>query len=327
MFSRFYRKPKIFINELAGFNKLKKYIHRLGFFIKKNNKLLISLFIAFVISDLLLIESYNFLIPAKELSPLNLKPQDLSKGVSVESYKIVWENNIFHRGSIPAELKTAYKDKEPVLSSLPFTLKGTIIHANPRRSVATIQAGSNNKSLSYQEGDTIEKQAEIKTIERAKVVFFNQNNSRLEYIIISEEQAKLNISYKEDSRKKPVISQGNSLIKRVGNTFEVKRSDLNNYLGRLPEILNQARVVPHTQDGELKGFRFASIDKGSIFEDLGFAKGDIIKEVDGEVVTTPEQALELFERLKGGSGFKMLVEKEGKEVEWEYNVNENAPIR
>ena len=121
--------------------------------------------------------------------------------------------------------------------------------------------------------------------------------------------------------------QESSLIKRSGNSFEVKRSDLNDYLGRLPEILNQARVVPHLQNGELKGFRFASIDKGSVFEDLGFEKGDVIKEVAGELVTTPEQALELFERLKGGSGFKMLVEKDGKDVEWEYNVNENAPIR
>ena len=85
--------------------------------------------------------------------------------------------------------------------------------------------------------------------------------------------------------------------------------------------------MPHTQAGELKGFRFASVNKGSVFENLGFEKGDIIKEVDGEVVTTPEQALELFERLKGGSGFKMLVEKDGKEVEYGYGVDENAPIR
>ena len=326
MFNPYYKALKFFTKQPAIFGKLEKYIHRMAFFVSKNSRLLISLFVAFAISDLLLIGSYNFLIPEKELAPLNIWNREKHTSYSSDRYKIVWENNIFHRGPIPSELKVDQKNIEPVLSSLPFTLKGTIIHANPSRSVATVQAGPSHKTFSYQIGDLIENQVEIKQIERAKLVFFNQNNSRLEYIIIPEEKVKLNISYKED-KKAPVISQNNSLVKRVGDTFEVKRSDLNDYLGRLPEILNQARVVPHTEKGELKGFRFASIDKGSVFMELGFEKGDVIKEVAGEVVTTPEQALELFERLKGGSGFKMLVEKDGKDVELEYNVNENAPIR
>ena len=323
MFNRFYKN----INTQTVFNKLEKHIHKLEFFINKNSKLLISLFIAFAISDLLLIKAYKFLIPEKELPPLNVKHLDERGVFSSDQYKVVWENNIFHTGPIPSELKTDQQTTEPVLSSLPFTLKGTIIHANPSRSVATVQAGSNDKTFSYQIGDTIENQAEVKEINRAKLVFFNQNNSRLEYIIIPEEKPKLKISYQTDKKISKPTQKVDSLIKRVGNKFEVKRSDLNDYLVKLPEILNQARVVPYTKEGELKGFRFASIDKGSVFEDLGFEKGDIIKEVAGEMVTTPDQALELFERLKGGSGFKMLVEKEGQDVELEYNVNENAPIR
>ncbi|MCY4320927.1 MAG: hypothetical protein OXC37_00760 [Bdellovibrionaceae bacterium] len=322
-----YKDFKFFINRHTIINRLRQYSHKLSFFINKHGRLLLILLISFAISDLLLIGSYNFLIPEKELLPLSVAYQDKKSLYSPNTYKIVWENNIFHTGPIPIELKTDSKSVEPIESSLPFSLKGTIIHANPRRSVATIQAGLENKSLSYQQGDFIEKQAEIKKIERAKVIFFNQNNNRLEYIIIPEEKAKLNISYQEKETQSKVPEQKDSLVKRQDNRFEMKRSDLNENLENLPEILSQARVVPHTENGELLGFRFAKIDKGSIYEDLGFEKGDIIKKVAGEFVTTPEQALELFERLKGGSGFKMLVEREGKELELEYNVNENAPIR
>ena len=322
-----YKDFKFFINRHTIINRLRQYSHKLSFFINKHGRLLLILLISFAISDLLLIGSYNFLIPEKELLPLSVAYQDKKALYSPNTYKIVWENNIFHTGPIPIELKTDSKSVEPIESSLPFSLKGTIIHANPRRSVATIQAGLENKSLSYQQGDFIEKQAEIKKIERAKVIFFNQNNNRLEYIIIPEEKAKLNISYQEKETQSKVPEQKDSLVKRQDNRFEMKRSDLNENLENLPEILSQARVVPHTENGELLGFRFAKIDKGSIYEDLGFEKGDIIKKVAGEFVTTPEQALELFERLKGGSGFKMLVEREGKELELEYNVNENAPIR
>ena len=318
-----YKQLKFFIKALLS--KLEKPIHRLGFFINKNSRLLISLFIAFAISDLLLIGSYNFLIPEKELAPLNIIRQDLRASYT-DRYKVIWENNIFHTGPIPSELKTDSKNLEPVPSSLPFTLKGTIVHADPSRSVATIQAGSKDKTDSYQVGGEIKKQAKIRKIERAKVIFFNQNNSRLEYIVIPEEQIKLNISYQKD-KKKPLISQDNSLIKRVGNKFEVKRSSVVEHLNRLPEILSQARVVPYTQAGELKGWRFASINKGSIFKDLGFEKGDIIKKVDGETVQSPEQAVELFDRLKSEPEVKILVEKDGKDVELEYNVDEDGPMR
>ena len=266
------------------------------------------------------------MLPEKELAVLNLAYQDSYKDLSPELYKNIWDNNIFHTGPIPLQLKEETPISfDPVLSALPFKLKGTIIHVNPIRSVATITAGLNNKTSSYQEGDTIEKQAAIRQILRAKVIFFNQNNNRLEYILIPKSKETLSISYQDN---KPKVIDNSLVVKKGSNNFRVKRSDINEYLEKLPELLQQARVVPHRSErnGEIEGFRFAAIDKGSIFEELGFQKGDIIKEVDGEAVATPDKALELFDKLKGSSGFKILVEKDGKDVYHEYNVSENAPI-
>ena len=323
MKSNFKKKHPIFMSFTSHpfWNTLQYSLKKPSSFIKKNGRFLLCLFVAFLFADLLLIKSYNFLLPDKELPPLSSARQASHKNRSSESYKNLWENNIFHTGPIPLKLEEASMSSDPVLSSLPFKLKGTIVHANPRRSVATIKAGSNNKTSSYQQGNTIEKQAEIKEIQRAKVIFFNQNNNRLEYIVIPEEQKSLSISY---AKNKPKILE-NSLVKRTGsNSFQVKRSDINKYMQKLPEILKQARVVPHR-----KGYRFSAIDKDGVFEELGFEKGDIIKEVDGEPMAppNPEKALELFDRLKGSSGFKMLVQRKGKDIYYEYNVRENAPIR
>lgn len=320
----------IFKTKYRGFESFIVFIHepidRIFAFIKKNKKFLFCLFVAFLISDLLLIKSYSFLLPDEDLPPLSFVQSLPVKNLSSSSYKNIWENNIFHSGPIPLQLSVDPVVSDPVLSSLPFKLKGTIIHANPRRSVATVTAGSNNKTSSYQQGDVIENQAEIKEILRAKIIFFNQNNNRLEYILIPEKKKVLKISYMED---KPKIEE-NRIVNRVGsNKFQVRRSDINEYLQKLPEILRQARVVPHRseKDGKIEGFRFASVDKGSIFEDLGFEKGLIIKKVDGEMVSSPEKALELYDRLKGGSRVKILVQKDGKDIEYEYNVNEDATIR
>lgn len=313
----YFQKSKFFIF-------FQKRMGRLSFFVSKNWKLLLSIFVAFLISDFLLMKSYAWLLPDKELPPLSLARQTSYQKLSPNSYKGIWENNIFHTGEIPLQLEESFVSSDPTLSSLPFDLKGTIIHANPLRSVATIS--SRQKTMSYQQGDIIEKQAEIKEILRAKVVFFNQNNNRLEYIIIPEEPTALNISYKQDKAK--VSSSKSQLIKKTGaNQFRVKRSDVNDYLQRLPEILKQARMIPHYENGQIEGFKFASIKKGSIFDELGFQKEDILKEVNGESVRTVEEGLELFDRLKGGSSVKILVQREGKDVYYEYNVNENAPIR
>jgi len=292
--------------------------------IKNNKKLLLSLLAAFLIADLLLIKSYNFLLPDKELSPLSSDYSGSYTNLSPELYKSIWENNIFHTGSIPEQLEGASISSDPVLSSLPFKLKGTIIHANPRRSVATIKVGSGDKTLSYQPGDIIEKQAEIREIQRAKVVFFNQNNNRLEYIIIPKDQKPLSISYVKEKLK--VMERG--FVKRTGTgQFQVRRSDINEYLRKLPDILKQARVVPHSSKNGQMTWKFASIDKGSVWEELGFEKGDVIKEVDGESVQTPDKALELYDRLKKRNGVKILVEKNGRDIYYEYNVDENvAPL-
>jgi len=298
---------------------------KVGFVIKRHKLFIISCFIAFFISDLLLIKSYSLILPDKELAPLRISYQNQSLTQNPDHYKALWENNIFHKGPIPLTLKAKVENLNPVLSSLSLTLKGTIIHSNPKRSVATIQSGYSSKTLSYQVGDRIDKQAQIKEITRGRVVFVNENNSRLEYILLPENKEDFDLSYKGET-KKPV-TPSNSLVQKKGeNRYQVSRSDINDHLKKLPEILNQARVVPHRENGEITGFRFQAIDKGSIFESLGFEVGDIIKKVDGEFIESPEQAIQLFERLKGSSGFKVLVEKQGQELELDYNVDENAPI-
>ena len=294
-------------------------------FLKRYWKFFVTFFLAILISDLLLIKSYVFLIPDQELRPVPLIAKNTSQNQSLDLYKNLWENNIFHTGPIPLKLKESEEiNMEPVISSLPFKLKGTIVHLNSIRSVASI-AVQGGKTLSYQQGDPIESQAEIKAIQRGKVIFFNQNNNRLEYIVLSEEESPLlSLSYK---KKSDPSTEG--LIQRKGlNRFQVKRSDVEEYLQKLPEVLNQARVVPHrSKEGEITGWRFASIDKDSVFEKLGFEKGDILKKVDGKTVQSYEEALDLFDKLRGESKVKIVLEKDGKDQDFEYNVRENAPIR
>ena len=327
--NQIYHKIKSLWDWLVNFYPLKSFIKKTSGFIKRYKKLLLTLFMAFLISDLMLIKSYSFLIPSKELPPLKSRLPVLSSGLSPLAHKSIWENNLFHTGPIPAFMKAlSNQSLEPVKSELPFTLKGTIIHANPKKSVATVKSNKKNKSESYQITDIIENQAEVREIKRGKVIVFNQNLNRLEYFEFPEDQkSKLNFLSKKPEPAKKAPKKASGLIKTLPDgSRSAKRSDLNDKLKKLPEILSEARVMPHKQGGEIVGFRFVSIDKGSILRDLGFEKGDIIKQVNGSPVTSAEEALELFEQLKGESGVNLLVQKQGKDVELKYKVEEDAPV-
>lgn len=303
-------------------DSLNKIVH----FAQKRRVPLIILFVAFLASDLLIISYYKYILPEKEIAPLQ-KTSFISKDYS-KNYSTIWETNIFHEGAIPVKLSSEDKSfKDPVRTKLKMKLKGTIVHLNPRLSIASIE-GKDGEVRSYKKGDVIDRQAKVTQVERGKVIFFNQNNNRLEFTTLPKDD-KINISYKKP--KKPAKQKSaSSVVERKGNNFQVKRSDINSHLDNLPDVLSQALVIPHrvNKGGKMviEGYAFSEINEGSIYEDLGFQVGDIIKTVNGEPVTSPQRALDLFEQLKTSSGIKILVERDGKEVEYEYGVQEDAPI-
>jgi len=53
---------------------------------------------------------------------------------------------------------------------------------------------------------------------------------------------------------------------------------------------------------------------------LGFQIGDVIKGVNGEKVDSPAKALELYNTLKTSNQVKILMDRGGKETEFDYNV-------
>ena len=229
-----------------------QFTEKLQFFqqkLKKYRTFILVFIISFLLADLLILKSYHFFLPEKELPPRRITrksdPQKLHSG----QYKMIWEDNIFHRGPIPTQLVEETVSEDPVKTNLPFALKGTIVHANPRRSVATVK-GRKGKSQSYRVGDAIEEQAEIVQIERRKIIFLNKNNGLLEFLEIPEKQ-KTALLHAPSSKK--ITMKKFSPVQRLGQDFKLKRSVMNKYLKKLPEILQQARMVPNkvTRDGEV----------------------------------------------------------------------------
>lgn len=81
----------------------------------------------------------------------------------------------------------------------------------------------------------------------------------------------------------------------------VDRRQLQQQLGR-PEFLSQALIVPNP-DG---GFLVRQIQPGSLYEKLGLRPGDVIRNVNGQALTSMEDVMRLYQQF--GSAQRVLVE-------------------
>jgi general secretion pathway protein C len=274
-------------------------------------------FVAYLVGDLSTLYVRQYLLPTT-VPPKKMAPSGPGGSHSYTFSEIV-ANNIFNSDhKIPpsvGEMEGGGGGDEgtPRLSQLPLDLIGTIVHANPARSLATIMLRGQNKVEPYTVGQQIEGMAEIKHIQRERVIFRNLRTQGLEYIDIPQDQ-KIVIS-----TEKPFTTAAPQ--KKEKTEFTLKRADVEKQLENLPKLLQAARVVPEiSADGRVKGYRMVEMQPGSIYETLGLRLGDVLKGANGEDITNPQKAMELFQTLKNSDEINLVIDRNGKETSLNYKL-------
>ncbi|QDK37434.1 general secretion pathway protein GspC [Bdellovibrio sp. NC01] len=283
---------------------------------------LLFAFVGYCIADLAIL-SYRDLMLPQSAPPSHPKAPPPDNYVSSGAYNSITSRNIFaSSGIIPDALVDKSKgnqEKEaaPVPSQLPLTLIGTLVHSNPAKSIAAIEVRGKNQVISYSPGKDVEGMANIISVERQKVIFRNLNSNRLEYLEMKKEGNKVAFG-----GARPAASGGKEVMKTGDNTFAIKRSDLLKYTNDLSSILMQARAVPNRDPGTgaINGFRILDMQPGSIYEQLGVQRMDVIKSVDGTPVDSPAKAMELYNSLKNSPKVSIQVERNGKTETMTYNI-------
>jgi general secretion pathway protein C len=232
-------------------------------------------------------------------------------------YGVIANRNIFNSDGLipdPMGAKEGGQDADPVPSALPLNLVGTLVHANPLRSVASIQLKSKNEVDAFRVNEEIESMARVTGIERNKVVFRNLENQRLEYIEIKTE-SRLSFGMSGPPKAAGEIMQASE------TEFEIKRTEIDRLTSNLGDLLQQARAIPNMRNGRLDGFIIADIQKGSIFEKLGIKQNDVIKSVNGETIDSPAKAMELYQALRSNSSqVNLQLERDGRTENFTYTI-------
>lgn len=295
-------------------------------FFEKFLPYLLFIFIGYCIADIAILNYRDLMLPTQP-PPARPKKSMADNLNSRDAYSSVISRNIFSSdGIIPDQLiaigqKKSAEGEEaaPVLSSLPITLVGTIVHSNPTKSIANINIKSKNQTLAYSIGRDIESLAKLEKVERSKIIIRNANNNRLEFIEMKLDGGKISFG-----SAKPLGSESSvksDVLQVAPNKFEIRRADLLKYTNDMASILQQAAMAPQRgANGEIEGFKFLSIQPGSVYTQLGFQNGDVLKAVNGEKIDSPAKAMELYNALKNSNAINLTVERDGKTQDNGYTI-------
>ena len=230
----------------------------------------------------------------------------------------------------PAAPGTVDWSRPPKPSDLPAKVVSILRHSDPEWSLVTMQYKGDTHL--YRRGSLLEGQT-IVAIADTKVYFVNK--ATVEYLSFNDKPASASSGYSRDDGDGPSpppmssppseSGDGDSKIhdgvKKVSESeWELERSMLNEQLSDLNKLGTQARIIPNYKDGKYSGFKLIGIRPNSLYAAIGIRSGDVIKMINGEEITSPNQALALYDKLKTADVINLEVERRGANVTQVYKV-------
>ncbi len=234
----------------------------------------------------------------------------------LESYNAITERNLF--GTSEEEVSST--PEEDSLEGIPlakdskgFKLVGTVVGEKAEENRAFIQTRRSRKQETYREGDRVDG-ALIRRILRNNVI-----------INTGQQDEVLTMELKEDSRaspsqKQPVRRRPGRSAARGGGTIRLEREEIESSVTDLNQLMQQVKVRPYMEGKEPAGFVVSNIKPGSLFAKMGLRNGDIIKGVNDEAITSPDQAIELYESLVEGGEIALEIKRGRRNRELRYEV-------
>jgi len=114
------------------------------------------------------------------------------------------------------------------------------------------------------------------------------------------------------------LSRGIREVKE--NTYEVDKDVVEQILSNPMAVAKGARVVPTVKNGKAGGFRFYAIRPSSVFAHLGFQNGDTLLTANGFDLTTADEALEIYTKLRDATQIEIGIERRHKSLTLTYVI-------
>ncbi len=213
--------------------------------------------------------------------------------------QVILERNLFNASLLapPAPERPEPEIQEELeATKLPLTLIGTVASPDPRVAWAAIQDLQERKTLVVQVDDPVKRGATVMAIERRRVVLLENGKPReLRLDDDNEPILKPKVANRRAPRRpkraaKRQDARAERLKRLADNRYEVERDTVEDTIRNPASLFSQAQIQPKYEDGEMVGMQVNAIKPGSLFEEIGIESGEIITEVNGISITSPEES-------------------------------------
>lgn len=177
-----------------------------------------------------------------------------------------------------------------------LTLNGTVASPEPEFSVALISEGGNDQKV-YALGDAVGAGATLHAVYAERVVL--NENGKLTNLKLPREFS----NTPAPRVRRQVTPTRSSAI----NAQSIKAVVSNN-MTKLTDVI---RPTPYLKEGKPAGYRVYPGRDRKQFAALGLRPGDIIKDIDGQSLTDPTQAMQIFQSLGTAEQVTVTVERNG----------------
>jgi general secretion pathway protein C len=164
----------------------------------------------------------------------------------------------------------------------------------------------------YRLGDSIQN-ATVKMILREKVVL--NVNDQDEILAMEETAANKTVALGGGQIPVPKLP-----VSSYPGKITIDREKMENSLENLNQLMEQATIRPHIEDGRPAGISITGIKPNAIFRRMRLRNGDIITGVNGRPIESVEDAIAIFENISSSSDVKLEIKRRGRQQTLDYHV-------
>ena len=244
-----------------------------------------------------------------------LKPPDDHPPLS--RYGAITRRNLFNTNPDTAAAPAAKAINLDNLKETDLKLKlwGTVT-GKGRRAYAVIEDTKTRQQNLYRVGDSVQ-DATLKLILRQKVVL--SVNDRDE--VLGMEEA----GTAKKSASSPRVAQKGSSPPRLPISPHPRQLTLNSdqietALENIDQLMDQARIRPHIEDGRPSGISITGIKPNTVFRKMRLRNGDIITGVNGTPIESVEDAMQFFGDLSSAPEVQLEIKRRGRKRVLNYKI-------
>lgn len=228
--------------------------------------------------------------------------------------RVILDRNLFQASTLlpahPVAAPAEPADEKLQETRLPLRLLGTVASIEADAAYAAVEDQRTRKQRVLRVGESVSDEATVLRIERRRIVI--QNGAKREELALDDDkelqQQEARLALRAARTPGPLADALRNRVQELSETsFAVSRDGVDPALRERAESFAAARIQPRYEQGQMTGVQVASIDRNSLFEQLGIAEGDTVTQVNGIIVTGQQDGVAALRELSEASEFEVTV--------------------